>query len=68
MAPKKSKKQKEPEIDDLVGDEPPTIDPYAVLGVEKSAPADAIKTAYRKAALLHHPGERNADFLRATGV
>lgn len=36
--------------------EPPTIDPYDVLDLERSATADEIKRAYRKAALKHHPG------------
>ncbi|KAK3949232.1 hypothetical protein QBC32DRAFT_220186 [Pseudoneurospora amorphoporcata] len=35
--------------------EPPTIDPYEVLGLERDATADQIKTAYRKAALRNHP-------------
>ena len=30
-------------------------DPYRVLGVEKSASAEAIRTAYRKLAKRHHP-------------
>ncbi|KAI4752195.1 DnaJ-domain-containing protein [Aureobasidium sp. EXF-3400] len=42
-------------IDDLELDEPPTVEPYDVLGVEKTATQDQIKTAYRKAALKWHP-------------
>jgi len=44
-------------IDDLELDEPPTVEPYEVLAVEKTATQDQIKTAYRKAALKWHPGE-----------
>ena len=33
-----------------------TVNPYEVLGVNKSATPDQIKSAYRKAALKHHPG------------
>lgn len=36
------------------------MDYYQTLGVEKSASADEIKSAYRKAALKHHP-DRNKD-------
>ncbi|KAK6005036.1 hypothetical protein QM012_007815 [Aureobasidium pullulans] len=42
-------------IDDLELDEPPTVEPYEVLVVEKTATQDQIKTAYRKAALKWHP-------------
>ena len=41
---------------DLEVEEPPKIEPYAVLGIEKTATEDQIKKAYRKAALQHHPG------------
>jgi DnaJ family protein C protein 9 len=43
---------------ELEDEEPPTIEPYKILGIEKSATADQVKAAYRKAALKHHPGMR----------
>ena len=43
---------------DLEDEEPPTVEPYKVLEIEKSATVDEVKSAYRKAALKHHPGMR----------
>jgi curved DNA-binding protein CbpA len=39
----------------------PTDNPYAVLGVSPGASARDIRSAYRKAALLHHP-DKKTDF------
>ena len=41
--------------DDLTEGEPPTIDPYEVLGLERTASPDEVKSAYRKTALKTHP-------------
>lgn len=47
-------------VDDLMAEEPPTsINPYDVLGLEKTATVDEVKSAYRKAALKNHPGENH---------
>ncbi|TGJ81898.1 hypothetical protein E0Z10_g6874 [Xylaria hypoxylon] len=40
--------------DDLES-EPPVINPYDVLGLERTATADQVKSAYRKLALKNHP-------------
>lgn len=50
MTPKMS------DIEDNMDAELPVIDPYEVLGLERTATADQIKSAYRKAALKNHPG------------
>ncbi|KAK4180262.1 hypothetical protein QBC36DRAFT_343051 [Triangularia setosa] len=42
-------------VDDLTTDDPPTIDPYEVLSLERDAAPDQIKSAYRKHALKYHP-------------
>jgi DnaJ homolog subfamily C member 9 len=42
-------------------DPPTSIDPYKVLSLEKTATADQVKSAYRKAALKHHPDKAAED-------
>ncbi|KAG8671634.1 hypothetical protein FPOAC2_04982 [Fusarium poae] len=41
--------------EDVLESEPPIIDPYEVLNLERTATGEQIKQAYRKAALKHHP-------------
>ncbi|KAF5652214.1 hypothetical protein F25303_3486 [Fusarium sp. NRRL 25303] len=41
--------------EDVLESEPPTIDPYEVLSLERTATSDDIKKSYRKAALKNHP-------------
>ncbi|KAI1078099.1 DnaJ domain-containing protein [Whalleya microplaca] len=41
--------------DDLLDGEPPSINPYEVLDLERTATSDQIKSAYRKLALKNHP-------------
>ncbi|KAI2463746.1 DnaJ domain-containing protein [Annulohypoxylon bovei var. microspora] len=41
--------------DDLLAGEPPTIDPYEVLDLERTANESQVKSAYRKLALKNHP-------------
>ncbi|RYP92833.1 hypothetical protein DL770_001004 [Monosporascus sp. CRB-9-2] len=50
-----------PASEDIVEGEPPVINPYEVLGVERTATPDKIKSAYRKAALKHHPDKVSED-------
>ncbi|KAF7907503.1 uncharacterized protein EAF01_005089 [Botrytis porri] len=42
-------------LHDVADKKPPQINPYEVLGIEKTASEDEIKRAYRKSALKHHP-------------
>ncbi|ROW06637.1 hypothetical protein VPNG_06727 [Cytospora leucostoma] len=44
------------DTEDNLNVELPVIDPYEVLGLERTATADQVKLAYRKAALKNHPG------------
>ncbi|KJZ78461.1 hypothetical protein HIM_01852 [Hirsutella minnesotensis 3608] len=41
--------------DVVVENDPPSVEPYEVLGLDREATADQIKSAYRKAALKNHP-------------
>jgi DnaJ family protein C protein 9 len=47
--------------DDLNDNELPTIDPYEVLGLERTATPDQVKSAYRKTALKTHPDKAASD-------
>ncbi|KND90686.1 DnaJ subfamily C member 9 [Tolypocladium ophioglossoides CBS 100239] len=47
--------------EDVVDNEPPVIEPYEVLGLERAATADQIRSAYRKAALKNHPDKVSDD-------
>ncbi|KAI1387493.1 DnaJ domain-containing protein [Hypoxylon trugodes] len=47
--------------DDLLAGEPPVIDPYEVLGLERTADESQIKSAYRKLALKNHPDKVSED-------
>ncbi|KAF4635854.1 hypothetical protein G7Y89_g2241 [Cudoniella acicularis] len=55
MPSHRRKNKEEEDLEDLVTEELPEIEPYTVLGLEKTATADEVKSAYRKAALKHHP-------------
>ncbi|KAB5518825.1 DnaJ domain-containing protein [Coniochaeta sp. 2T2.1] len=50
-----------PSFEDITDGEPPTIDPYEVLTIERTATADQVKSAYRKAALKNHPDKVSED-------
>ncbi|KAI9850168.1 MAG: hypothetical protein M1838_006013 [Thelocarpon superellum] len=48
-------------VEELVDEPPTSINPYEILGLDKKASATEVKTAYRKAALKHHPDKASAD-------
>ncbi|RDW88819.1 hypothetical protein BP6252_00851 [Coleophoma cylindrospora] len=52
-----------PHEEEMMDDETPSIEPYTVLGISKSATDKEIKSAYRKAALRHHP-DKAAEHLK----
>jgi DnaJ homolog subfamily C member 9 len=54
---RKAKAAREEVLEDL----PTSIEPYQVLAIDKSATQDQIKSAYRKAALKHHPDKAAPD-------
>jgi DnaJ family protein C protein 9 len=60
MPPRDSQQEGEEE-DITIPSAPTTIDPYAILSVPQDATPEQIKTAYRKAALKHHPDKAPAD-------
>jgi DnaJ family protein C protein 9 len=49
------------EEDISIDEAPTTINPYTVLGVPEDATPSQIKTAYRKAALKHHPDKATTE-------
>ncbi|KAF7904307.1 hypothetical protein EAF00_001641 [Botryotinia globosa] len=49
---------------DVADENPPQINPYEVLGIEKTASEDEIRRAYRKSALKHHP-DKAPDHLKS---
>jgi len=59
MAPRKRAQQEDEDLD--IDEVPTSIDPYTILSVDKEATQDHIKTAYRKAALKHHPDKAAPD-------
>ncbi|KAF2468640.1 DnaJ-domain-containing protein [Lindgomyces ingoldianus] len=74
--PRRQKKEKDLKDDEFIDgeedvevddDAPPTIDPYAVLGLEQDATADDVKKAYRKQALLYHP-DKSQDSNKSNAV
>ncbi|KAL8839784.1 MAG: hypothetical protein Q9170_001595 [Blastenia crenularia] len=52
------------EMEDIPDTPPDDIDPYATLNLDSSANASDIKTAYKKLALRHHPGNRHHPFFQ----
>ena len=57
--PSKQKQDEKPLQDEdlLTDEEPPSINPYEILGIDEKATQEQVKSAYRKQALKHHPGK-----------
>nr|POE74599.1 dnaj like subfamily c member 9 [Quercus suber] len=51
----------EDEYEQHFNEVPTSIDPYAVLGLDREVPQTKVKHAYHKAALRHHPDKAAAD-------
>ncbi|KAG6007427.1 hypothetical protein E4U21_006016 [Claviceps maximensis] len=49
------------DVGDVLDDQPPVIDPYEVLSLDKEATSDQVRSAYRKAALKSHPDKVSDD-------
>jgi DnaJ homolog subfamily C member 9 len=60
IMPRKTKDTKA-HSEDLLDEPPTSINPYEVLSLEKTATAAQVKSAYRKAALRHHPDKAPED-------
>ena len=54
-----------PKNEDISSEPPTSIDPYAVLGLERAASAQDVKAAYRKLALLRHPDKVSDSSLKS---
>ncbi|RMZ91765.1 hypothetical protein DV736_g1025, partial [Chaetothyriales sp. CBS 134916] len=59
--PRKSKQAKAKQQPISLDATPPSIEPYTVLGIERTATVDQVKSAYRKAALKWHPDKASAE-------
>jgi DnaJ homolog subfamily C member 9 len=58
--PRKTKNENS-DSEDLLEEPPTSINPYEILSLEKTATADQVRSAYRKAALRHHPDKASED-------
>jgi DnaJ homolog subfamily C member 9 len=61
LEPVKMARKTRPAEAETLEDPPTEINPYEVLSLEKTATADQVKSAYRKAALKYHPDKAAED-------